>query len=116
MAKLKKAPGRLIGRWKAEAIAANKGASDEELATIINRTAKEQGYDYTITPGKVRAKAKPKRKKRAAKPATANTNPTPATKAPAPVRITLEDLRALRGLVDRLGADQVVELAGMLSG
>ena len=43
MAKLKKAPGRLIGRWKAEAIAANNGASDEDLAKIINETAKGQG-------------------------------------------------------------------------
>ncbi len=54
MAKLKKAPGRLIGRWKHEAIAANGGASDEDLAKIINETARRQGYDYTITPEKVR--------------------------------------------------------------
>src|SRR5262245_39835392 len=58
MAKLKKAPGRLIGRWKQEAIAANKEASDEDLAQIINEAAKKQGYDYTITPEKVRTRAK----------------------------------------------------------
>jgi hypothetical protein len=44
MAKLKKAPGRLIGRWKEEAVAANPGASDEDLARAINETAREQGY------------------------------------------------------------------------
>jgi hypothetical protein len=45
MAKLKKAPGRIIGRWKEEAIAANAGASDEDLAKIINDMARKQGYD-----------------------------------------------------------------------
>ena len=53
---LKRAPGFLIGQWKKEAIAANPAASDEELAKIINETAKKQGYDYTITPEKVRSK------------------------------------------------------------
>ena len=46
MAELKKAPGRLIGRWKEEAIAANPGASDEDLAQIINEMARKQGYDH----------------------------------------------------------------------
>ena len=64
MAKLKKAPGRLIGRWKQEAIPANAGASDEDLARVINETARKQSYDYTITPEKVRTKSKkPKRRK-----------------------------------------------------
>ena len=71
MAKLKKAPGRVIGRWKQEAIAANRGASDADLAKIINDMARKQGYAYTITPEKVRAKSKKKRKERAAKPASA---------------------------------------------
>ena len=53
---LNRAPGFLIGQWKKEAIAANPAASDEELAKIINETAKKQGYDYTITPEKVRSK------------------------------------------------------------
>jgi hypothetical protein len=119
MAKLKKAPGRLIGRWKQEAIAANKDASDEDLATIINEAAKEQGYDYTITPEKVRTKAKkPKRRKaaRSAAPASAaRSNSAPAAK-PAPAGgISLEDVRAVKGLVDRIGADKVRELAAMLS-
>jgi hypothetical protein len=119
MAKLKKAPGRLIGRWKAEAIAANKGASDEELARIINEAAKGLGYDYTIAPEKVRAKTKKsKAKKTAAKPTHASadsTNSAPAPKAAAPVKISLEDIRALKGLVDRIGTDKLQELAGMLS-
>jgi hypothetical protein len=59
MAKRKKAPGRLIGRWKQEALAAHNGASDEELARVINDRAREEGYDYTITPEKVRAKSSP---------------------------------------------------------
>jgi hypothetical protein len=117
MAKLKKAPGRLIGRWKAEAIAANGRASDEDLAKIVNEMALKQGYDYTIAPDKVRTKAKKSKTKRtAAKPAlTTGTNSAPAPKAAAPVKIGLEDIRALKGLVDRIGADKVEELAGMLS-
>jgi hypothetical protein len=116
MAKLKKAPGRLIGRWKQEAIAANAGASDEDLAKIINETAKKQGFDYTITPDKVRSKTKKKRKPaRQAAPAAAAARTTPAP-APKPVtRIDFEDIRTLRGLVGRIGADKVQELAGMLS-
>ena len=117
MAKLKKAPGRLIGRWKQEAISANAGASDEDLAKIINDMARKQGFDYTITPEKVRSKTKKKRKPaRKAAPATAAalTTPAPAPK-PAATRIDFEDIRTLRGLVGRIGADKVQELAGMLS-
>jgi hypothetical protein len=44
MAKFKKAPGRLIGRWKQEAVAANPGATDEDLAQVINDTARRLGY------------------------------------------------------------------------
>ena len=119
MAKLKKAPGRVIGRWKAEAIAANRGASDADLAKIINDTARKQGYAYTITPEKVRAKSKKKRKKRAAKPAptpAADTSTAPAPKAAVKDGISLADVRAVKGLVERIGAGKVQELAGMLSG
>jgi hypothetical protein len=119
MAKLKKAPGRLIGRWKQEAIAANGGASDEHLAKIINDLARKQGYDYTITPEKVRARAKkPTRRKpaRSAAPASAaRATPAPAPRSTATGGISLEDIRAVKGLVERLGADKVQELAGMLS-
>ena len=112
MAKLKKAPGRVIGRWKKEAIAANRGASDADLAKIINETARKQGYAYTITPEKVRTKTKKKRTKRAAKPApVVATNAAPAPKA----GISLDDVRAVKGLVERIGAAKVQELAGMLS-
>ncbi len=114
MAKLKKAPGRLIGRWKAEAIAFNRGASDDDLARIINEMASKQGYDYTITPEKVRTRSKKrKRRRRAGTPTSAGD--TPAS-APADSReITLEDVRSVKGLVDRLGSDRVRELARMLS-
>ena len=119
MAKLKKAPGRLIGRWKQEAIAANKEASDEDLAQVINEAAKKQGYDYTITPEKVRARAKkPKRRRPASKAAPASAvraNSAPAAKATSTGGISLEDVRAVKGLVDRIGADKVRELAAMLS-
>jgi hypothetical protein len=114
MAKLKKTPGRLIGRWKAEAIASHQGAPDEDLAKIVNETAKAQGYDYTITPEKVRTTTRKKRKRQAARPAVVGTNSAPAPEAP--VKIGLEDVRALKGLVDRLGADKVRELADLLSG
>jgi hypothetical protein len=118
MAKLKKAFGRQIARWKKDAIAANAGASDEDLARIINDMAKAQGFKYTITPDKVRAKGKKKRKKR--KHAAAATSATPPTPAPAPKPaptgvISVSDIEAVKGLVDRLGADNVQELAGVLS-
>ncbi|SRR5579884_2924794 len=118
MAKLKKAPGRVIGRWKQEAIAANRGASDEDLARIINETASKQGYDYTITPDKVRAKTKKRRRKHTARlsPAPApRTNSGPPPKPAATAAITLDDVRAVKGLADRIGADKVKELARMLS-
>jgi hypothetical protein len=119
MAKLKTAPGRLIGRWKAEAIASNRGASDQDLARIINDTARKQGYHYTITPDRVRTKSEKKRKKRAARPApalAALTNAAPTPRAAAADGIGLEDIRAVKGLVERIGAGKVQELAGMLSG
>jgi hypothetical protein len=120
MAKLKKAPGRLIGRWKDEAIAANPGASDEDLARIVNNMARQQGYDYTITPQKVRTKKNtPKRRNAAHRTVPAAVAAAPSNSAPAktPARsgITLEDIRAVKGLVDRIGADKVQELAGMFS-
>jgi hypothetical protein len=118
MAKLKKAPGRVIGRWKEETIAANAGASDEALAKIINDMAKKQGYAYTITPEKVRTKTKkPRRRKHArrAAPAAAHTTPAPAAKPAARGGLSLDEIRAVKGLVDRIGADKLQELAGMLS-
>jgi hypothetical protein len=79
MAKLKKAFGRQISNWKAQAAAANPGASDEDLANIINDMARKQGFDYTITPDKVRAKAKaPAKKRGAAKQMSAPTAPAAA--------------------------------------
>jgi hypothetical protein len=120
MAKLKKAPGRLIGRWKEETIAANPGASDEDLAKVINDMARKQGYAYTITPEKVRAKAKRTRRRkharRAAPASAARTTPAPSPRSTATGEIGLKDIRAVKGLVDRIGAVQVQELAGMLSG
>jgi hypothetical protein len=121
MAKLKKAPGRFIGRWKQEAIAANPGASDEDLARVINDTALKQGFAYKITPEKVRTKTKEKRKKARTKPAPAlasapPTTPAPAVKPKAGGGFRLEDVRAVKGLVERIGADKVQQLAGMLSG
>jgi hypothetical protein len=116
MAKLKKAPGRLIGRWKEEAIAADPGASDEQLADLINATAKKQGYDYTITPDKVRTRKKAKKPARKQAPApAARTTPAPARKAAAGGGISLEDVKAVKGLVDKIGADKVEELARVLS-
>src|SRR5437764_8902411 len=103
MAKLKKAPGRLIGGWKEQAISANPGASDEDLANIVNDMAKKQGYDYTITPDKVRAKKGKNAKKSAGKQAPAartNSAPAPARKAAAGGGISLEDVKAVKGLVD----------------
>jgi hypothetical protein len=118
MAKLKQAFGRQIARWKQDAIAANAGASDEDLARIINDMAKLQGFKYTITPDKVRTKGKQKRKKRKhAAPAARATPPTPAPapRAAATARMSVSDIEAVKGLVERLGADGVQELAGVLA-
>jgi hypothetical protein len=116
MAKLKKAFGRQIARWKQDAISANAGASDEELARIINEKAKAQGFKYTITPDKVRTKTKKKRKKRRrAAPAASAIPPTPASKPAATAVISVRDIEAVKGLVDRLGVDNVQELAGVLA-
>jgi len=113
MARLKKAPGRLIGRWKQEALAANGAASDEDLARIINGMARKQGYDYTITPGKVRTKARKPGGRKPARKAAPDSAPAPR---PTPKgRISLADIQAVKGLVDRIGADTVQELAGMLA-
>src|SRR5690348_10084130 len=121
MAKLKKAPGRIIGRWKAEAIAANAGASDEDLARIINEMARKQGYDYTITPDKVRTKSKKSRRKKRSRRATpaaasaARSTPAPAARVDSRGRFSMEDIRVVKGLVKRIGADKLRELAGVLS-
>jgi hypothetical protein len=115
MARLKKAPGRFIGRWKQEAIAANPGASDADLAAIINDIAKKQGYAYTIAPEKVRAKKAKGRKRRRMVAAAAPTTAAPATRAVSTDGINLADIRAVKGLVDRIGTEKVQELAGMLS-
>jgi hypothetical protein len=118
MPRLKKAFGRQIAKWKQEAITANAGASDDDLAKIINEMAKAQGYKYTITPDKVRAKGKKKRKKRkhartAASAAT--TMPGVEAKPAASAGISVGDIEAIKGLVDRIGAGNVQELAGVLA-
>ena len=88
MAKLKKAYGRQISKLKAEALAANPGASDQDLANIINDMAKKQGFDYKITPDRVRPTAKPPARKpakappKAAAPAPAHGNSAPAPAPP----------------------------------
>jgi hypothetical protein len=100
MAKLKKAPGRIIGRWKQEAISANSGASDADLAKIINEMARLQGYDYTITPQKVRAKSKKKGRKPA--PAAAAARSTPAPGQP---QGKVSKLELVRQALQKLGND-----------
>jgi hypothetical protein len=117
MAKLKKAPGRIIGRWKQEAITANAGASDEDLARIVNEMARLQRYDYTITPEKVRTKTtKPEGTRPAPSTASAaRTRPAAAAKEGAAGGISLDDIRAVKELVGKIGADKVQELAGVLA-
>ena len=108
MAKLKKAFGRQISKLKAEALAANPGASDQELADAINDLAKKQGFDYTITPDRVRPTAKPPARKRAkappkaAAPAPAHGNSKPA---PGPRKAEGQLLADLRAFVQLVGKD-----------
>ena len=105
---MKKAFGRQISKWKEEAAAANPGASDQDLANIINDMAKKQGFSYKITPEKVRAKAKPPARKRASAPPKA-TAPAAArlTSAPAPAPRSAEGqlLADLRAFVQLVGKD-----------
>ena len=98
MAKLKKAFGRQISVWKEQAAAANPGASDQDLANIINDMAKKQGFSYKITPEKVRAKAQPK----VAAPAAARLTSAPA---PAPRSAEGQLLADLRAFVQLVGKD-----------
>jgi hypothetical protein len=108
MAKLKKAYGRQISNWKAEAVAANPGASDQDLANIINDMARKQGFDYTITSDKVRAKAKaPGRKRRAATPATTPAAPASRNggRASAPRTAEGQLMAGLRSFVQLVGKD-----------
>ena len=101
MAKLKKAFGRQISNWKAQAAEANPGASDQDLANIINDMAKKQGFDYTITPEKVRPRAKaPSRKRKAAAPAAARRTP-----ASAPRSAEGQLMADLRSFVQLVGKD-----------
>jgi hypothetical protein len=101
--KQKKAPPRLIGNWKQEAIADNPGASDEDLAKIINDKAAGQGYNYTISPEKVRGKAAKEQSKAKA---------APARKAPAKMKTEgalVEGLHAVVQLVGKAEATEIVE-------
>ncbi len=108
MAKLKKAFGRQISKLKAEALAANPGASDQDLATAINDLAKKQGFAYTITPDRVRPTAKPPARKRAAAPRKAAAS-VPAhgnsTSAPAPRKAEGQLMADLRSFVQLVGKD-----------
>jgi hypothetical protein len=111
---LKKAQGRLIGRWKEEAIKANPGASDADLARVINETAEAQGYDYTITPDKVRTRGK-KRSAPQRKPAPTPfpkaapvASSTPAAPSSRPEGALLNDLRAVVRLVGKEAAKDLL--------
>jgi hypothetical protein len=79
--------------------------------------ARLQGFDYQISPEKVRTTTKkPRGKKPAPAPASAaRTTPASVTESTPTGGLSLEDIRAVKGLVDRIGADRVQELAGMLS-
>jgi hypothetical protein len=109
MARLKKAFGRQISNWKAEALAANPGASDQDLANVINDMARKQGFAYTITPDKARAKAKAPARKRAAGTRKAATAPALAqgnsSRAPAPRKAEGRLLADLRSFVQLVGKE-----------
>ena len=106
MAKLKKAFGRQISKLKAEALAANPGASDQDLADAINDLAKKQGFAYTITPDRVRPTAKPPARKRAkAPPKAAAPAPAHGNSKPAPRKAEGQLLADLRAFVQLVGKD-----------
>jgi hypothetical protein len=108
MAKLKKAYGRQISKLKAEALAANPGASDQDLANAINDLAKKQGFAYTITPDRVRPTAKsPARKRAKAPPKAVAPAPTHGNSKPAPGPRNAEGqlVADLRSFVQLVGKD-----------
>lgn len=108
MAKLKKAYGRQIFNWKEEAISANPGASDQDLANIINDMARKQGFDYTITPEKVRPKANAPARKRKAAPAAAAPSASAhgnGRRTPAPRGAEGQLMADLRSFVQLVGKD-----------
>jgi hypothetical protein len=108
MAKLKKAFGRQISNWKAQALAANPGASDQDLANVINDMARKQGFAYTITPEKVRGRKAPARKRRApARPtaAAATQAPRNADRVSGPRHAEGQLLADLRSFVQLVGKD-----------
>ena len=108
MAKLKKAFGRQISKWKEEARAANPGASDQDLANIINDVAKKQGFDYTITPERARAKAKAPTRKRASappRPAASVSAPAARNSASGPRKAEGQLMADLRSFVQLVGKD-----------
>jgi hypothetical protein len=100
----KKAPPRLIGNWKQEAITANPGASDEHLAKIINAKAAAEGYDYTISPEKVRTTAKP-----APQAETPVLAPTPAQAQTQAAGSLTDNLQTFVQLVGKEEAKEFVE-------
>jgi hypothetical protein len=79
--------------------------------------ASKQGYDYTITPEKVRTTTKKPHGKKSAPAAAsaARSTPAPAPKATSRGGISLDNIQAVKGLVDRIGADTVQRLAGLLA-
>ena len=108
MAKLKRAFGRQISMWKEQAAAANPGASDQDLANIINDMARKQGFDYKITPDRVRPTAKPPARKRAkAPPKAAASAPAHGNSKPAPGPRKAEGqlVADLRSFVQLVGKD-----------
>ena len=119
MAKLKKAFGRQISNWKAEALAANPGASDQDLANVVNDMAKKQGFDYTITADKVRPKAKaPARKRASAPPKAAAPSPAHSNSKPAPAPRKAEGqlVADLRSFVQLVGKDAARSLLDEMVG
>ena len=107
---LKKAGGRLIGTWKQQAIADNPGASDEELAKIINETALKGGYDYTIAPEKVRTLTRPAQKAGPApKEAPAVAPPKSAPPKSKGEGALMDNLSLIVGLVGKDGAKDILE-------
>jgi hypothetical protein len=105
VAKLKKAFGRQISKLKAEALAANPGASDQDLANAINDLAKKQGFDYKISPDRVRAKAKAPARKRASAPKAAAPAHSNSKPAPAPRKAEGQLVADLRSFVQLVGKD-----------
>src|SRR6266404_618874 len=110
MAKKIRPFGRQIAKLKDEARkAAGDGATPEALAEKAQELADKANWDYLFTVASFADKPKGKRGRKA-RQASAADNGAPVRRAKAATALTLDDVEAVKGLANKLGADTVRRL------